>query len=61
MWLLAGVSQLKRMIRNTHKGRWTSCLGEEDVINISLHHLETINWGMKFLYYGWLSKNKEVA
>ena len=61
MWLLAGVWQLKEMRRNTHKGRCLSYLGEEDVIHIPLHSLETINWGLKFLNDMWLGMNKKIA
>jgi hypothetical protein len=61
VWLLAGVWQLKEVRGNTHTERCPTHLGEEDVIHISLHCLETINWGMEFLNDMWLSMNKEIA
>ena len=30
-------------------------------MHISSHCLGTINWGLKFLNYMWLSMNKEIA
>ena len=60
-WLLAAVWQLKGMRRNTDKGRFPFCLGEEDVIHILLECLGTGKWEMKFLNDKRLSMNKVVA
>jgi hypothetical protein len=49
VWLSVGLWKLKRIGRNTDKGRWPLCLGEEDIKHILLSCSETINWRMEFL------------
>jgi hypothetical protein len=60
-WLLAGVRRLKRIRRNTDKGRCGLCLGEEDVKRILLDCLETRNWRIKFFNEKCLNMKKEIA
>jgi len=49
------------MRRNTDKGRFPFCLGEEDVTHILLECLETGKWGMEFLNDEGLTMNKVEA
>jgi hypothetical protein len=47
--------------KNTDKGRFPFCLGEEDSKHMSLDCWETRNWKLKFLNAKWLNMNKEVT
>ena len=49
VWLLAGLWKLKRVRRNTEKGKCPFCLGEEDVTYTLLHcKLEFVERNFKY-------------
>lgn len=59
IWL-AGVQKLKRIIRNTDKGRCPLWTGEDDVTHVT-ELFWSYKWWMKFLNEKWLHMNKGVA
>jgi hypothetical protein len=52
---------IERIRRNTHNGRCTLYLGEEDVARLLMDCLEIRNWRTKYLNEKWLNVKKQMA